>query len=160
MSDFKRIPVRLSYYNQEHIKILNVLDDLNLDVHKSRNQFIINAISFYINSIETNNLTYSEVDKQKELERKFVTQDQMKVIMDRFKEDVRTELYQEMIRFLAGVAFLPGESGNMCAEMVRREPHKDMSYPTEDVYDSEEDVVEKLSHYDNILQNVMDRSDD
>lgn len=40
MTDYRRIPVRLSYGNPEHVKIMDILDDLNLDVHKSRNQFI------------------------------------------------------------------------------------------------------------------------
>ena len=46
-NDCRRIPIRFSYDNPEHMRILDTLDDLNLDVHKSKSHFII--VSTHLN---------------------------------------------------------------------------------------------------------------
>lgn len=51
--------IRLNYDNPEHVRIMDMLDDLNTEVHKSKNQFILTAITYYMDSIKSGDLTYS-----------------------------------------------------------------------------------------------------
>ena len=160
MTDYRRIPIRLSYCNPEHVKIMDILDDLNLDVHKSRNQFIINAITFYVEAIRNDTLTYTEERRQREMEEKFVTHDEMLDLWEKFSDKVKTELYEEMIKFLAGTFMtsgtnraLPNASAGSYAE-ENTESREDSAAP------ANEDVAETLSRYDNVLQQVMSWSED
>lgn len=160
MTDYRRIPVRLSYGNPEHVKIMDILDDLNLDVHKSRNQFIINAILFYVDAIKNDTLTYAEERRQKEMEERFVTQDEMQ----KFSDKVKTELYEEMIKFLAGTFMTSGAgralpyanvpAGNYTAGQT------DTDIRGESKGTANDDVAETLSQYDNVMQQVMNWSED
>ncbi len=54
----RHISVRLNPDDPKHVHIIDVLDDLNLDVHKSKNRFLVNALVYYINSMESGTLTY------------------------------------------------------------------------------------------------------
>jgi len=161
LADFRRIPVRLNLDNPEHLKIMNILDDLNLDVHKSKNKFIINAISFYVDAIRKDNLTNSDERNRKEQERAFVTQDEMQEQFDKFAEKVRAEVYEEMIRFLAGVAFSSGANSNIPVMQTKSSSKEKSSYEEETMpLSTEENVAEALSQYDNVLQQVMSWSED
>ena len=160
MTDYRRIPIRLSYGNPEHVKIMDILDDLNLDVHKSRNQFIINAITFYVDAIKNDTLTYSEERRQKEMESKFVTQDEIQ----KFSDKVKTELYEEMIKFLAGTIMTSGAGRTLPYANVPAGSYKDGDTNTdireESKVPANEDVAETLSQYDNVMQQVMSWSED
>lgn len=49
--------VRCSVNNPQHVYVHKILNDLNLDIYKSRNQFIIDAIEFYSKSLNQEDLT-------------------------------------------------------------------------------------------------------
>ena len=55
----RHMSIRLNYDNPEHVRIMDMLDDLNTEVHKSKNQFILTAITYYMDSIKSGDLTYS-----------------------------------------------------------------------------------------------------
>lgn len=46
--------LRLSANNPEHMKVHNALMDLNKEIYKSKNQFIFEALLFYIDALEKN----------------------------------------------------------------------------------------------------------
>ena len=50
-SNCRHFTLRLNYNNAEHCEVLDILDGLNLDVYKSKNQYIMNAIKYYYESI-------------------------------------------------------------------------------------------------------------
>lgn len=165
MSEYRRIPVRLSFDNPEHLNIINTLDDLNLDVHRSRNSFIINAISFYINAIQNDNLTYADEVRKREMEKNFITRDELEDIMDGYMESIRTELYREMIKILAGVALSPGTNRGPDADAVSMNVQGVTKAAEEETVkgenvEADEDMAVTLSRYDNVLQHVMDWSED
>ena len=56
-TDYVQYNFRLNLNKPEHLKIYRVLTDLNLDIHKSRTNFIIDALSRYINGVPDENLT-------------------------------------------------------------------------------------------------------
>ena len=56
-TDYVQYNFRLNLNKPEHLKIYRVLTDLNLDIHKSRTNFIIDALIRYINGVPDENLT-------------------------------------------------------------------------------------------------------
>lgn len=49
--DVEQFNLRLNLNNPNHLKIYRTFQDLNTDIHKSRNNFIIEALLRYINGI-------------------------------------------------------------------------------------------------------------
>ena len=54
--------VRLNMSNPQHVKINDVIQNLDPKIFKSKNQFIINAIQFYIDNY--GNICYQEERKR------------------------------------------------------------------------------------------------
>lgn len=48
--------LRLNLDNEQHMRIYKVLHDLNVDIHKSKNQFMVEALDFYLRSFEEDDL--------------------------------------------------------------------------------------------------------
>lgn len=72
-----------------------VLTDLNTNVHKSVNQFLIDATDAYIKKLEGNELT-NEKKAQPE-EHLYITRDDL----DKMRREIKDELQREMIGILA-----------------------------------------------------------
>ena len=53
--------LRLNLDNEQHRRVEKVLAGLNLDVHKSINQFLVEAADAYISRLEGSDLTYEDV---------------------------------------------------------------------------------------------------
>ena len=56
--------VRLNMSNPQHVKINDVIQNLDPKIFKSKNQFIIDAIQFYIDNYGKRNLCYQEEGKK------------------------------------------------------------------------------------------------
>ena len=72
-----------------------VLTDLNTNVHKSVNQFLIDATDAYIRKLEGNELTNEE--KAKSEEPLYITRDDL----EKIRREIKDELQKEMIGILA-----------------------------------------------------------
>ena len=51
--DVEQFNLRLNLNNPNHLKIYRTFQDLNTDIHKSRNNFIIEALLRYIQELKT-----------------------------------------------------------------------------------------------------------
>ena len=89
--------MRMNLDNEQHRRIHMVLTDLNTNVHKSVNQFLIDATDAYIKKLEGNELTNEEKPKSEEC--LYITRDDL----DRIRREIKDELQKEMI-FLFGAA--------------------------------------------------------
>ena len=58
--------LRLSRRNPNHIRMHQILVDLDKSVYKSQNQFIVDAVEFYINALEEDVITNSGKQKRQE----------------------------------------------------------------------------------------------
>ena len=56
--------LRLSRRNPTHIKIHQILADLDKSVYKSQNQFIADAVEYYINALENDFITNDDREKR------------------------------------------------------------------------------------------------
>lgn len=164
----RHMSIRLNYDNPEHVRIMDMLDDLNTEVHKSKNQFILTAITYYMDSIKSGDLTYSGRREQEEREARFATKEDVEAAVAGMSRTIKTELYEELIRFLGSMAFGTAVGRGMAGEM---EPRQSGQMREEANYGSSgngtmqtesppEDVTEALSRFDNVLQHVMDWSED
>ena len=88
--------MRMNLDNEQHRRIHRVLTDLNTDVHKSVNQFLIDATDAYIRALEGNDLTTGEMAKTEAQAQPYVTREDL----DRVQSQIRDELQREMIGIL------------------------------------------------------------
>lgn len=112
--------LRLSLRNEQHLRIQRVLSELNKDIYKSENQFIINALDFYIQSFENDDMMRAAQQKPKA---EFVTRDDLVS----FRMEVISEVKDEFIRLL-GSAMIGGQSvpvsANRMADIQKAEPEE------------------------------------
>ena len=90
---------RLNMNNPTHVKINNVLKNLNPKIYKSRNQFLIDAAVFFIEHYGDE----SFMERKEVEEIHFVTQDELEVIKKEMIQNAMTEARREVIRLLGGV---------------------------------------------------------
>ena len=94
--------MRMNLDNEQHRRIHMVLTDLNTNVHKSVNQFLIDATDAYIRKLEGNELTNEE--KAQPEENLYITRDDL----DKIRREIKDELQKEMISIL-GLALITGK---------------------------------------------------
>lgn len=119
--------VRLNMNNPQHVKINNVLQNLDPNIFKSKNQFIIDACQFYIDH-------YGEEQFMEKKERKresFISVEDIDEIKAELIEVAMNEARKEVIMLLGGVI-----SGmNVGQSVVRPSTYNKDEEPTEDVMD-------------------------
>ena len=59
-----KFTVRLNMLNPAHVTINKVLNELNLDIFKSKNQFFIDAATYYIENYGQEELTQPKKEKE------------------------------------------------------------------------------------------------
>lgn len=89
--------LRLNLDNEQHRRVEKVLASLNLDVHKSINQFLVEAADAYISRLEGSDLTYEDIPKKEEI--RYITREDLEEI----RRDIKDELQREMISILGSV---------------------------------------------------------
>ena len=92
--------VRLNMSNPQHVKINDVIQNLDPKIFKSKNQFIIDAIQFYIDNYGKETF----VIKKKEKERaEYIRSEDIDDIKEEVIEAATNEARKEVIRLLGGV---------------------------------------------------------
>lgn len=86
-----KFTVRLNMLNPAHVTINKVLNELDLDIFKSKNQFFIDAATYYIENYGQEELTLSKKEKEPE----FVSTEDMEVIEERIRQAAKEEARQE-----------------------------------------------------------------
>ena len=90
--------LRMNLDNEQHRRVHAVLADLNTDIHKSVNQFLIDAADAYIRG-----LGGQETVRTEKRECPYVTREELKQV----RKEIREELQREIIRTL-GMALTGG----------------------------------------------------
>ena len=120
--------VRLNMSNPQHVKINDVIQNLDPKIFKSKNQFIIDAIQFYIDNYGKETF----VIKKKEKERaEYIRSEDIDDIKEEVIEAATNEARKEVIRLLGGVI-----SGmNVGQPVIMQVANSEAQEPTEDVMD-------------------------
>lgn len=90
---------RLNMLNPQHVKINRVIQNLNPDIYKSKNQFLIEACQFYIDHYGEEDL----MEKADKKEASYLLQEDLEGIRKEIKEAAVTEARKEVIKLLGGV---------------------------------------------------------
>ena len=118
--------MRMNLDNEQHRRIHMVLTDLNTNVHKSVNQFLIDATDAYIRKLEGNELTNEE--KAQPEEHLYITREDL----EKIRREIKDELQKEMISIL-GSALITGkviqmpEVRTVRENITQKENEEDMS---------------------------------
>lgn len=86
-----KFTVRLYMLNPAHVTINKVLNELNLDIFKSKNQFFIDAVTYYIENYGQEELTQPKKKKTPQ----YVSTDDMDIIEERIRQAAKEEARQE-----------------------------------------------------------------
>lgn len=97
--DIVRISFRLNLQNEQHQRIYRVLAALDKDIHKSTNQFIANAVDFYIRSFDSDELLGKPEEKKKP---EYITVEDLADIRREIKGDVKDEIIRLLGSAIAG----------------------------------------------------------
>ena len=123
--------VRLNMNNPQHVKINEVIQNLDPKIFKSKNQFIIDALQFYIDNYGRETF----VAKKKEKERaEYIRSEDIEDIKAEVIEAATSEARKEVIRLLGGVI-----SGmNVAQPIVRPVIEEKEEEPDNDVMNDED----------------------
>ena len=88
---------RLNLDNEQQRRVNKVLAELNTEIHKSVNQFITDAIDFYANSFENEDLL-KETAERKKKEEQYISKSDLDGIREELKNEVKTHKRNELRR--------------------------------------------------------------
>lgn len=92
---YGQVNVRFSLDDPEEKKLFEIIDDLDLGVHKSKNKFVLDAIKAYVNNYGEEYLCESARKEN------YVTCEALETRIADVKYEVSKEVYQEIIKFVA-----------------------------------------------------------
>ncbi len=155
---------RMSYDDAEHVKIMQTLDDLNMDAYKSVNKFIIEALKYYIKAMDDGTLTNEDVRQSKD----YVSRTELKeelgrynVRLEKLRTDVKNSLYEEIFKLLTGTLIVSGSPIGQRTMSDNAIQHSNVDNNNVDMERvNEEDVFQQISRYDNVLSQVMSWGDE
>lgn len=91
---------RLNVNNPQHVKVINVLQDLDPE-YKSRNQFLVDAAEFYIDHLGEENITVKGAE-EKANRKGYITRAEFDELKEQLVMDIKVEAKDEIIRLLMG----------------------------------------------------------
>lgn len=106
--------IRMNLDNEQHHRVHKVIADLNTDVHKSVNQFFIDAADSYISRLEKGELT-NEVARKSE-ESLYVTKNDLEEIRRQIISEIKDEIIVRL-----GVALSEGQLRKIPLERIIKE---------------------------------------
>ena len=136
---FRGFPVRFSMKKMQHVKMLEKFEDRRLNGGKTKNQIIMDALEMYYNALECG----SDAGEDEVVTVQFLEQRLLQ-----FKQELREEMMQELLRIFVTV----GMTGQpVMASAPIGEPE------TEDM---EEDTVADISEMPDVMDKIMGWSED
>lgn len=92
---------RLNLDNEQHMRVYKIFHNLNVDIHKSKNQFIVDALEFYIRSFEEDDLV-KDAMKAKVNKQGWLSRDDFDDLKIEIKLEIRDELIHLLGQMVAG----------------------------------------------------------
>ncbi len=124
--------LRLNLDIEQHCRVHKILTGLNTDIHKSVNQFLIDATDFYIRSLNDEELVKGAGEQKKD--KGYITKDDFSSIKEELKSEVKSEIIMLLGAALGGGAVRAAEGGmgRMVVETVARETEEHRKEETVD----------------------------
>ena len=124
--------VRLNLDNEQHCRIHKVLAELNTEIHKSVNQFIVDAVDYYIRSLNDESLVKEAGEPKKDAG--YISREDLDSIRSELKNEVKNEIIMLLGAALGGGAarVAEGSMGRMVMETVAKETADENTEKPED----------------------------
>ncbi|MBQ9142528.1 MAG: hypothetical protein IJX63_12200 [Lachnospiraceae bacterium] len=91
--------LRCSRNNPQHVYVSKILGDLNTDIYKSRNQFVMDAVEFYSKSLNQEDLTNNSAMEHIKKERRLTVED-LEAVKKEIHDEVMISLQRDVIAIL------------------------------------------------------------
>lgn len=91
---FVPITLRFSLINDQHVEVMNMLDELAETDKRSKNQIVMDALEYY----------FRQGTDEEASSRTYIDTATLESRLAEEREKLRLEIYQEIIRFIAGSA--------------------------------------------------------
>ena len=138
---YKTFTIRFRKTNKREAAILRVLEDLNLDVHKSVNQFVVDAVEYYFDDRELIGPT-ADAGKQR-----YVTRTELEEVvsnldskMQETKEEIKSQVYEDVIKVVLGSTMVSGNT--MLAQMLQG--NSDTQPVSEQTYEEDDSLLDDV----------------
>ncbi|HWT74418.1 MAG TPA: hypothetical protein VN258_06830 [Mobilitalea sp.] len=92
---------RLNLDNEQHMRVYKIFHNLNVDIHKSKNQFVVDALEFYIRSFEEDDLV-KDAMTAKAKKQGWLSRDDFEDLKIEIKLEIRDELIHLLGQMVAG----------------------------------------------------------
>ncbi len=150
MGDYVHISVRLNRENAKHKKIIKFLDEMDLKKYKSKINFLVEAMSFYIECIEDGSLENVRDRNFRQYSRDFVTRDEFNERLNGITDALEKKIYKEFLS-----SYIKPQEQVTAVESRSNEKNITPVIPAGD-----ESLAENLSRYSGVMDSVMSWSDD
>lgn len=107
--DYAPCSFRLNLNNPSHLKVYRVLSDLNLEIHKSKTNFIIAAILSYI-GVKTDAELTNQGAKELEERKGYATREELYEMESR----ITVKVMKEVAEIMSKAALANQETSNSC----------------------------------------------
>lgn len=114
-----KFTVRLNMLNPAHVTINKVLNELNLDIFKSKNQFFIDAATYYIENYGQEELTQPKKKKTPQ----YVSTEDMDAIEQRIRQAAKEEARQEAnkeVMTMVGILLVAIQAGGSAMPVMNK----------------------------------------
>lgn len=122
--------LRCSRNNPQHVYVGKILGDLNTDIFKSRNQFVMDAIEFYSKSLNQEDLTNTAAMEHMKKERRLTIAD-LDAVKKEIHDEVMISVQRDVIAIL-GYAIGKGQEDRsrvVQTPVIREEETEDVINP-------------------------------
>ena len=130
--------IKKSDVNPAHVNINKVLSELDMDIFKSKNQFFIDAATYYIEHFGREALTEPKEKKEPQ----FISAEEMAVIEERIRQEAREEARQEANKEVMSMV------GSMLAAM---QANKDAISIIQQQADTDDNADSEDDFYDDVI---------
>lgn len=89
-----QLTLRFRLNDEKERRLFKIVDDVDKNIYKSKNKFIMDALDAYING--TGKSLHEDAETGI-----YVTESQLKEKLEKMRNEIRVELYQELVVFLA-----------------------------------------------------------
>ena len=150
MGDYVHFSVRMNRENPKHRKIIKFLDEMDLKKYKSKINFLVEAMSFYIECIEDGSLENVKDKNFRQFSKDYVTRDEFNERLNGLSAVLEKKIYKELLS-----SYIRQPEQISAGESTG---DKDSASP--DDFGEKESLAENLSRYAGVMDSVMSWSDD
>lgn len=145
---YEQFCLRFSMDNRQHTKLYRVMENLDPEIYKSKNQFIMNALEHYVDGCGEDNLT---LKGRKKTEVEYLSKEEFLKERQKIKDEIRIELYQELIAYLANSSM----AGAMRQAVGALHPVAEKTLSDAGRTEQEADSPEGISNVSEVIEDVM-----